>query len=189
MSRLTEYVACPMALSMLTIGLAAGCSHCDRCQYMGDITPKPVGTLSDPVWQQQESNAEASDFIVHEHEWVGNSALLNQLGKEHINQIAARANVHRYPIMIEASSKTSRDDTQYFFPVHGDKELDARRREILVEALQLLGVPDADERVTVGTTYSPGFYGFEAQGAFGQAFSGRGNSGAAGGGGGGGGRF
>ncbi len=187
MSRLTDYVACPMAWSVLTLGLAGGCSHCERCQYMGDITPKPLGALSDPVWQQQESNAEASDFIIHEHEWVGNSALLNQAGKEHVNQVAARANVHRYPIVIEASTKTSRDDTQYFYPVHGDKELDARRREILVEALQLLGVPDADERVAVGTAYAPGFNGFEAQSAYGQAFSGRGGTG--GGAGGGGGRF
>lgn len=185
MFRYSELLTCPLAASVMAVGLLGGCSHCERCQYMGDITPKPIGMLSDPIWQAQEQNAEAADFIVYEHEWAGNSAMLNQDGKEHINQIAARANMHRFPIVIEPATKSPRDDTQYFYPVHGDKELDARRRAMMVEALQLLGVPDADERVVVATSYSPGFYGFEGQKAFSEGFSGRGGVGGSGGGGGG----
>lgn len=171
------------------LALVAGCSHATKCDYMGNITPNPLGTLSDPVYQGQESNAEAADFIVHEHEWIGNSATLNERGKDHVQQIAARANQHPFPIIVEESSRSTRPDTQFQYPVHNNDELDAHRRAMLVEALAILGVSDAEDRVVVAHDFTPGFWNSEANRALQRGFSNQGgqNGGGAGGAGGGGG--
>ncbi|MBI1309790.1 hypothetical protein GC176_00670 [bacterium] len=157
------------------LALVAGCSHATKCDYMGNITPNPIGTTVDPVWQAQESNAEAADFIVHDHEWIGNSATLNERGKDHVQQIAARANEQRFPIIVEESSRTIRPDTQYQYAVHNNDELDAHRRAMLVEALAILGVADAEERVVVGHDFTHGFWDLEGQRALRYNFSNQGN--------------
>jgi len=169
------------------LALVAGCSHATKCDYMGNITPNPVGTLSDPVFQAQESNAEATDFIVHEHEWIGNSATLNERGKDHVQQIAARANQQDFPIVVEESSRSTRPDTQFQYPVHNNDQLDAHRRAMLVEALAIMGVADAEDRVVVGHDFTPGFWHSQANQALQQGFSNRGGQGGGGGGGAGGG--
>jgi len=177
-----------LALPAATLGLMAGlagCSSSAKCDFMGDITPMPQGTLSDPVWRAQEANAEASDFVIHEHEWQGNSATLNDRGKEHVKMIATRANEQKFPILIEPSSKSVREETEFHYPVHNDDELDARRRVLVVEALQVLGVPDAEERVVLSPAYSRGYHGFEARGVFRQGYRSNGAGGGGGGGGGG----
>lgn len=144
---------------------------------MGDITPKPLGTISDPIWQQQESNAEASDFVVHEHEWVGNSIELNAAGVDHVKQIAARAAAVPYPIIVERSSMSVKPGTKYQFPVHGDEALDLERRNLLVQALLQLGVQDAEQRVVVGPALTPGFEEFEGERAYNMGFGGMGGMG------------
>src|SRR5690606_24791010 len=133
-----------VTIASLILGQAVGCSHYDKCAGMGDITPKPIGTISDEVWKQQESNAEASDFVVYEHEWSGNSTDLNDAGIEHVKQIAVRSANVPFPIVIERSSMSSRPGTKYGFPVHNDESLDLERRELIVSALAQLGVQDAD---------------------------------------------
>jgi uncharacterized membrane protein YgcG len=169
---------------------AAGCGHCRKsrnyCAAAG-YYPAPLGTLSDPVWQQQESNAEASDFVVYEHEWTGNTTDLNDLGKTHVKQIAARALMVPFPILVQQSSMTARPDTRYQFPVHNNEELDMQRRQLVVQALITMGVQDAEERVVVSPALTPGFESFEAERAYGIGFSGGGWGGWGGGGGGGGG--
>lgn len=179
-----------LGLPAATLGLlagVAGCSSSAKCDYMGDITPTPLGTLIDPVWRAQEANAEASDFVVHEHEWEGNTATLNEVGKNHLKQIAARANDQKFPILIEPSSKTVREETEFRYPVHNDDELDARRRLLVVEALQVLGVTDAEERVVLAPAMARGYHGFEARQAFRSTYQLGNRSGGAGGGFGGGG--
>ncbi|MHC4875553.1 MAG: hypothetical protein ACYTGL_03575 [Planctomycetota bacterium] len=176
----------PSATACSLLMLVCGCSHATKCDYMGDITPNPIGTLVDPVFQAQEANAEAADFVVHEHEWVGNSATLNERGKDHVQSIAARANSQDFPIVIEESSRSTRPDTQYQYPVHNNDQLDSHRRAMLVEALTIMGVADAEDRVVVGHDFVHGFWNAEANRALQQGFN---NQGGAGGGGGGGGGF
>jgi hypothetical protein len=174
--------------AVLAIGAIAiaGCCHggkhgkCDKCAFMGDIQPKPLGTISDPIWQQQESNAEASDFVVHEHEWTGNSIVLNAAGVEHVKQIAARSAEVPFPIIVERSSMSPKANTRYQFPVHGDEELDMQRRTLLVQALAQMGVADAEQRVLVAPALTPGFQEFEAERAYMRGFSGYGFGGGGG---------
>jgi len=175
-------------LGFVALAVAAGgCKHGDKGgAYMGDFQPKPLGTISDPIWQQQEANAEASDFVVYEHEWKGNTVALNDAGVDHIKQIAARAAEVPFPIIIQRSSMSPREDTQYEFPVHPDEELDLQRRAIVVQALAQMGVADAESRVVVSHALAPGFLEFEAERAFYRGFSGIGGGGGGFGGGGGG---
>lgn len=162
-----------MAASAVLGGLTSGCCHFRQnyCGQLGDYTPKPLGTISDPIWQTQEANAEASDFVVHEHEFIGNSARLNKAGEEHVKQIAARAGAVPFPILVEPCSMSVQEGTKYKFPVHNDPELDLQRRALIVQALVTLGVQDAENRVLVSPALTPGFEDFEGERAYNTGFS------------------
>ena len=180
-------------MPLTTAVCIAGCHHCTD---MGDITPHPLGTLSDSVWRSQESNAEASDFVIHEHEWIANSESLNDQGINHLMRITARIAGVPYPIVIEPSSQSVRQETTlHQFPIHNDSELDLRRRDVIVDALTRRNVVDSATRVLVGPATAPGFESFEGEEAYNRGFGGssdgsslgRGGLGGGGGGGGGGG--
>ncbi|MDB5386771.1 MAG: hypothetical protein JWM11_2417 [Planctomycetaceae bacterium] len=196
--RLGFVTSTAIAISMVGV---AGCHKCmRRCDYMGDITPYPIGTISDPIWQKQEHNAEASDFVVHEHEFTANTARLNAAGEQHVKQIALRFSQKPdmpYPVMIEPSSMSARPGDKYGFQVHNDPSLDLNRRQVIVAALQAMGLQDAEQKVVVSPALTPGFQEFEASRAYGRGFGnmggmgggGMGGGGMGGGGGGGGGFF
>lgn len=149
-----------------------GCHHGRGHARASTYYPLPLGTISDPAWQQQESNAEASDFVIHEHEWKGNTVELNHAGKDHVKQIAARANEVPFPILVQQSSMTVDPAATYGFPVHNNEELDQQRRELIVYALSQMGVPNAEERVVVSPALTPGFESFEAERAYNVGFGG-----------------
>jgi uncharacterized membrane protein YgcG len=192
--RLGFVTSTAIALSMVGV---AGCHRCIRkCDYMGDITPHPIGTISDPIWQKLEHNAEASDFVVHEHEFISNTARLNASGEQHVKQIALRFTQRAdlpYPVMIEPSSMSPRPGDKYGFAVHNDPALDLNRRQVVVAALQAMGLTDAEQKVVVSPALTPGFMEFQASQAFGRGFGGQngmnGGFGGGGMGGGGGGGF
>lgn len=165
------------AATTLMLGNFVGCSSCEKCGYMGNIQPTPLGTISDEVWKQQESNAEASDFVIHEHEWNGNTTELNHAGMEHVKQVAVRAPHTPFPIIIERSSMSAKEGTKYGYPIHNNEELDLQRREFVVSALHQFGVQDADQRVVVAPALTPGFQEFEAERAYGVGFGGQGMGG------------
>jgi len=175
-----------LSIAACTAMMVVGCSQCERCGSMGDIRPAPLGTISDSVWQQQESNAEASDFVIHEHEWDGNNVVLNSAGKDHVKQIAVRAAETPFPIIIERASMSVDRYSKYKYPVHGDEALDGQRRQLVVNALLTMGVQDADDRVVVSPALTPGFTQFEAERAYSRGIGGgnrRGGGGGFGGGG------
>ena len=167
--------------SVILLGLLiSGCAK-DQSKYHGSVLPPdPLGTISDPIWQQQEANAEASDFVIHEHEFVGNSVRLNNAGEQHVQQIAARADEVPFPILVEPSSMSRRKSDRYGFPVHPNAELDKRRRDVIVRALTKMGVDDAARRVTISPALTPGFEHFEAERAYQSGFSIQGNRGSGG---------
>ena len=165
-----------MASTAIALSLVGGCHCCmKKCDYMGDITPHPLGTISDPIWQKSEHNAEASDFVVHEHEFTANTARLNAAGEDHVKQIAYRITKKPtlpYPIIIEQSSMSPRPGDKYGFAVHNDPALDMNRRQVVVTALQALGMTDAEQKVVVASQLTPGFQSFEGERAYGRGFSG-----------------
>ena len=164
--RFSIYLATATVLSVLTIGCCR-----DKCDYLEGFEPQPLGTISDPIWQTQEFNAEASDFVIHEHEFIGNTPRLNKGGEEHVKQIAARSADLPFPVIVEQSSMSPPADDPEGIPVHGNDELDARRRQVIVSALASNGVSDAKKRVVIAPALVPGFKGFEAERAYQNGFS------------------
>ena len=164
-ARLMPAATCGL-LALLTVGCCK-----DKCAYLQPLEPAPLGTISDNVWRIQETNAEASDFVIHEHEFSGNTSKLNAAGESHVRQIAARMCETPFPVIIEMSSMSKREGDVHGFPVHNDKELDQRRRELIVHTLTALGANDVDNRVIVGPALTPGFEQFEGEAAYQRGFT------------------
>lgn len=159
----------------LVMGSSLGCSRSTLMMGMGDFHPKPLGTLVDPAFQDQEMNAEASDFVIYQHEWNGETTSMNDRGLEHLKRIYERAPQVPFPILIEPTNMAVDPNTQYHYPVNGNHELDMQRRQVIVTALTGMGLANAEERVVVAHALTPGFQGFEAQRAYNRGFSNRGN--------------
>jgi hypothetical protein len=159
----------------------------------GGQGPSPQGTLSDPIWIAQEENAEPSKFVLYQHEFVYNQARLNWAGEDHLKQIAARLHSGaNFPVLVERSVTSKREDTDYKYPVHLNPELDMQRRAVVVQLLAALGVPDAEQRVIVAPPLTRGMQDGEAERSFYRSFNwggGYGGQGGFGGFGGGGGGF
>ncbi len=170
-----------LAAALMVAAMTQGCkTPCSPCASVDP--PAPLGTLIDPIWEQHEDNAEASDFVVHEHEFSENSARLNAAGEDHVKKIAVRVNSTPFPVIVAPSSMTARTNDKYNFAVHNNPELDLQRRDVIVSLLEEMGVADASQRVVVSPELAPGFQVFEAQRAYGAGF-GRGMGGGGGGGG------
>ena len=184
-ARLMSAATCG-ALALLTVGCCK-----DKCAYMQPSDPLPLGASSDQAWKLQEANAEASDFVIHEHEFQGNTSRLNSLGESHVRQVAARMGETGFPVIIETSSMSKRDSDVHGFPVHNDQALDQRRREVIVHTLIELGAKDVENKVVVGPALTPGYEQIEAEAAYYQSLRGfaNGNGGGSGGRGGSGGGF
>lgn len=166
---------CAVALLGVTLSGCSGLSRrCEDCHC--PEPPPPLGHIIDPIFQAQEANAEAADFAIPEHEFVDNVALLNPRGEEHIKNIAVRAANTPFPILIEPSSMSFRNPDEepgtYEFPVHNNRELDAERRKVVVDALTVMGVADAEQRVVVAPLIEPGYEFFESQNAYFNGFQG-----------------
>ena len=132
----------------------------------------PQGTLTDPIWIAQEENAEPAKFILYQHEFVYNQARLNWAGEDHIKQIAARLHAgQNYPVLVERSTTSKRDDTEYKYPVQANPQLDMQRRAVIVQVLTALGIPDAEQRVIVSPQLNRSFQDGEAERAYYQGFS------------------
>ena len=96
--------------------LAGGCHGWDS--YRQPKIP-PLGTQSDAIWQRQEANAEASDFVVYQHEFQLNGTRLNTDGEDHVKAIAARLlGGCDFPVIIERSTTSERADSEYKYPVN-----------------------------------------------------------------------
>lgn len=151
-----------LAALALSLNLVDGCAHRGGLFNSPSMVP-PQGTLSDPMWQMQEDNAEPSKFVLYQHEWTLNTTRLNTLGEDHLKQIAARINAgQNFAVIIERSNTTTREATEYKYPVHVNPELDMRRREVVVQALTMMGVPDAAQRVVVSKAITRGYTDVEA---------------------------
>ena len=181
-SRLAGPAAAFIALSGLNVG----------CQVKptppGVQPPAAIGTVTvDPFFKIQERNAEASDFVLYEHEFQGNSARLTDAGETHLKQIALRMPRVPFGVNVAPTRISTRPGDTYGFPVHGNEELDMQRREVVVQALQGFGIKDAEQRVTVSPALTFPYTDVEAERDYSRAINqlGPGGSGAGGGSGGG----
>lgn len=188
----------PAALALaclLTVPLLTGCAtrwNRIRAVYQTPAPPAPLGTVIDQINQTQEANAERSDFVIYMHEFrltmdgkdrtVGTTEL-NDAGKDHVKQIAARLPQHPGCLVLVQRSLTSfTPGTEFEYPVNPNPELDMKRREVIVRALTAMGVPDADQRVVVSHALTPGQKSIEAERDYSQAISNYGGYGGFGGG-------
>lgn len=96
-------------------------------------------------YQVMETNAEAADFIIHLHDFVGETATLTPDGKDHVLEIAARMRSAPFPVIVERTENNA------------DPEIDAVRRNLVAQILTDLGNPDAQQRTVVATSYGPGY--------------------------------
>ena len=153
--------------------LVAGCQSQAWRQFYQPPPPQPLGALSDPIWQNQEANAEMSDFVVYQHEFQKDTEWLNTNGEDHVKQIAARLMEGQdAQVVVERSNTSVRAETEFQYPVHPNPELDLRRREILVRSLAAMGIADAEARVVVAPALAQGITGNEAEAAYGAGLSG-----------------
>jgi len=163
-----------MVLAILSVSALAwpGCDWpCGR--------PKPhsLGAISDQVWCQQERNAEASDFVIYDHEFQGDGVRLNTAGEDHLKQIVARLQAgQNFPVLVERTMSSADPDSQYKYPVHPNPKLDMARREVVVRAMTTLGVADAEQRVVVSPALTAGMSSSEAEAAYQAGMQGAGSN-------------
>ena len=111
----------------------------------------PLGSTVRSHIQVMETNAEATDFIFHRNDFVGQTAELTPDGKDKILEVGARMRSAPFPVLIERERNNS------------DPELDGLRRNLVAQVLFDLGNPDAQQRTVVSTAYGPGYTSRQAQ--------------------------
>lgn len=175
--------ACQPECESCQSGCGCGCGGC--CGWLMGLFHRkslaipqvlPLGKTVEAWYQVMETNAEASDFILHQRDFVGETAQLTPDGKDHLMEIAARMRANPFPVVVERSLNNS------------DPELDSVRRNLVAQILGDLGNQDAQQRTVVATSYGPGYISTEAENSYYRHLNVRqGNQGGQGGGGGGGG--
>jgi hypothetical protein len=129
--------------------LLGWCCFHRRSMAIPDV--QPLGSVVRAHYHTMQTNAEAADFIIHDHEFVGMTAELTPSGKDHIVEIAARMRSAPFPVIVERSENNS------------DPELDAFRRDLVAQILSDFGNPDAQQRTFVAPAYGKGLNSREAE--------------------------
>jgi hypothetical protein len=140
-----------------------------------------LGQVTDSHWETQQTNAEASDFVFYDHEFVGDTAKLTPLGEKHLQQVALRIGQVPFPVVVEQSINNK------------TPKLDGERRQAIIGKLTRLGVCKVEERVVVAPAITEGITAQEGEaayystilggneyGGYGGAFGGRGFGGSGG---------
>ena len=160
--------SCGLVLLLLAVS-SVGCRHPHTGAHYD--RPFPLGAVSDVFWETQQTNAEAADFTFYDHEFRGDTAQLAPGAKRHLESVALRLEHVPFPVVIEQS----RHDR--------NPELDQSRREMIVEQLTRMGVPNAAGRVVIAPAFVEGFTADEGAEAYFSLFGGfRGGVGRRGGG-------
>jgi uncharacterized membrane protein YgcG len=160
---------------------AAGCTT-PSLFYQPPPAPAMLGTVVDQTNQTQDENAEASKFVIYQHEFELNKnregggvagIRLNEYGEDHVRRIAEGVrNGVPFPVVVERSQTTAQTGTKYKYPVHFNPDLDMKRREVVVRALTQMGIANADTLVVVAPAFAQPLTGNEAQGAYATGISG-----------------
>ncbi len=123
--------------------------------------PFPLGQVSDAHWETQQTNAEAADFILYDHEFVGSTAKLTPKGQKHLVQIALRLEHVPFPIVVEQS------------PDGRHPELDIQRRQAVIQYLVRMGYEKQliENRVIVADAFAEGLRAVEGEAAYYSTFT------------------
>lgn len=141
-----------LIICAIATALLAGCkSHDSAPRY---DRPFPLGQVTDAFWETQQTNAEAADFILYQHEFVKDTTQLAPGAKRHLEQIALRLEQVPFPVVIEQSEHNARP------------ELDQARQRVVIENLIRMGVSNVETRVVVASAFAEGFTSFEGQAAY-----------------------
>jgi hypothetical protein len=152
--------------ALLSVLLLTGCQQHWKSFYQHPTVPA-LGSNTDPIWQNQETNAEMSDFVVYQHEFQVDTEWLNTDGEDHVKQIATRLQSGQdAQVLVERSRTTPLAGTEHGYPIHVNPKLDLRRRDIIARSLTALGISDADERVVVAPSPAQGLRANEAESAY-----------------------
>jgi hypothetical protein len=137
-------------------GWFGGRSHVPRQQRTGPgyDRPFPLGQVTDAHWDTQETNAEAADFILYDHEFVGDTAKLTPKGEEHLVQIALRLDHVPFPVVVEQS------------PEGRYPQLDVKRRQAVIHYLSKLGLENFENRVVVAPAFAEGLSAVQGEAAY-----------------------
>jgi hypothetical protein len=146
--------AAGVALAALTGCQCGGLFGGKQAQHPAHDRPFPLGHVTDAHWETQQTNAEAGDFIFFDHEFKGDTAELAPGAKKKLMQVALRLEHVPFPVVIEQS------------PHNADPELDAARRQTVIEQLARIGVTTAEERVVISEAFSEGYTGVEGERAY-----------------------
>ena len=154
---------------------SGGCGTGGCCQQVGGWLFRrrtfaipdtlPLGSTVRAHYHTMETNAEASDFILHRYEFIDNTAELTPAGRDHVVEIAARAKQAPFPVLVERSENNS------------DPELDAWRRNLIAQVLTDFGVPEANQRTVVSPAYGRHANSLEAEVDYHQTIYSRGTGG------------
>jgi outer membrane murein-binding lipoprotein Lpp len=147
--------------------LLAGCAGTNPARIDYDAARVPaLGQMSDALWQDQEVSAEAAKFVVYHHEFLRGSARLNTAGEDHVKQIAVGMQAGTpFPVVVERSMHSAGPGT-YQYPINVNPTLDNERRLVIVSALRLMGIEDADQRVVVAPAFSEAATSQEAESSY-----------------------
>lgn len=134
---------------------ATGCrSGRDDVGQPGFDRPFALGQVTDSIWETQQTNAEAADFVFYDHEFTGDTAELAPAAKDKLMQVALRLEHVPFPVVVEQS------------PENRAPELDRARRRTVVAQLARLGTADADSRVVIAPALGRGITAIEGERAY-----------------------
>jgi hypothetical protein len=125
------------------LGLCGGCGWYAACQTpVPDVYP--LGAVNRAHYETMQANGQASEFILHQNDFVGTTSELSPAGKDHVLEIAARARSMPFPVLIERSENNT------------SPALDEHRRASIAQVLTDLGIADAQTRTVVAPAYGKG---------------------------------
>ncbi len=135
--------------------LSSGCAY-NEVLDMGPEhdRPFPLGAVTDAHWETQQTNAEAADFLMYDHEFKGDTVELTPGAKRHLEQMALRLEHVPFPIVIEQSQHNA------------EPRLDRARRHAVIEHLARMGLPNVENRIVVAPAFAEGFTAIEGSRAY-----------------------
>jgi hypothetical protein len=151
----------------------AGCQSCPGPAY---DRPFPFGQVTDAHWETQETNAEASDFIFYDHEFVGDTAVLTPAAEKHLQQVALRLPHVPFPVVVEEIGNSSspnlgklNDTENPRSDAERRRAIDVERRRAIIERLVMLTQVDPRRiagRVVVASAIAEGISSVEGEAAY-----------------------